>query len=72
LSQNKKTMDRRTFISQWIRLLIIALLAAVSGLAFFREREGATTDCPAGQLCQGCSKTRQCTLPQKQAPGEQA
>lgn len=59
-------LDRRTFISQWIRLLLVALLALVSGMAFFREREGASTACPAGQLCQDCGKARQCTLPQKQ------
>ncbi|MFO7999009.1 MAG: hypothetical protein R6U86_08535 [Bacteroidales bacterium] len=60
-------IDRRTFLTQWVRLILFAIIAVVSGLAFFRGRSEASVDCPAGNQCQGCGKASQCGLPQKQS-----
>jgi hypothetical protein len=61
-------MDRRDFLERMTRLLLLALLGLVSGLAFFHRREGGASACPPGVGCRSCGQAANCTLAQKQGP----
>lgn len=60
-------MQRREFITTWIRYLLLALLGAVSIIALVKSKGGENSACAPGSLCSSCNKLKGCTLPQKDA-----
>lgn len=60
-------MQRRDFITIWIRYLLLALLGVISLTSWLKSRDAENTDCIAGNLCSSCGKAGGCNLPQKVA-----
>jgi hypothetical protein len=58
-------MNRRDFITIWIRYILLALLGAVSAFAIIKKQGATSINCTAGNLCRSCSKSSGCNLPQK-------
>jgi len=58
-------MQRRDFITTWLRYLLLVLLGAVSIIALFKSKGADNTGCPSGNLCSSCQKLKGCSLPQK-------
>ncbi len=58
-------MQRRDFITIWIRYLLLALLGVISLTAWLKSRDAVNTNCIAGKLCSSCGISNGCNLPQK-------
>jgi hypothetical protein len=58
-------MERREFISMWVRYLLLALLGVVSLAALVKSQNPDNRDCIAGKLCGTCKLSGGCRLPQK-------
>ncbi len=48
-----------------MRYLLMAIIAVISGVALLKSRHADAEDCPPGNVCQGCGKAKQCSLPGK-------
>jgi hypothetical protein len=58
-------MNRREFISTWVRYLLLILMGSVSAIALLKNRGKDNSDCLAGSQCGKCNKSAGCRLPQK-------
>jgi hypothetical protein len=60
-------MQRREFITIWIRYLLLALLGAISIIALVNRKEAENNSCIPGNLCSSCNKYKGCKIPQKES-----
>jgi hypothetical protein len=58
-------LTRKQFLNNWMRYLLMAIIAVISGVALFKGRHADADNCPPGNVCQGCGKAKQCSLPVK-------
>jgi hypothetical protein len=65
MKQENTHMQRREFITTWIRYLLMALLGMVSIVALVKSQNPENEDCIAERLCNTCGKASSCNLPQK-------
>lgn len=57
-------MDRRQFMINSGRLLMLAGLAVVGGISVFKNRNAVQENCRFNNICKTCKELKNCNLPQ--------
>jgi len=58
-------MDRKEFLRQLMRNLLLVLIAVVSGLMLIKSKNADLDACPPQSICQSCKESKKCSLSQK-------
>ena len=59
---NKKQITRKDFINSLFRTTILAGMAALVGLFFYKDQISGSRSCPTNPTCKSCSKLSNCNL----------
>lgn len=54
--------NRKDFIKLFLRIFMLAIIAAISGILMFRETNDA--ECNFDFVCKNCKKNKNCNLPE--------
>jgi hypothetical protein len=57
-------MDRRKFIVNSGRYLLLTSLAAVGGISIFKRKDANAEECRFDNFCKTCKEVKSCSLPQ--------
>lgn len=53
-------ITRKQFLTDWVRYILIAVIAIISGMALHKNTRSGTSGCPPGSICRGCNKAGSC------------